>query len=345
MDGDMRNRRAATGAPPFERVASWLLVVSVVAAAIEAMRGRQGNDAPGLGNSTARLSATERQTAVQRSALSRASWIAIVKGVYESFQKNRILAVSAGVTFYSLLAIFPALAALLSVYGLFADLGTVESHLAALADILPSGAIEIIGEQIKRIANASNSNLGLAFFIGLAASLWSANAGMRALIDGLNVAYAKPEKRGFIKLALVSLGFTAGAILAVLAALSLIVALPAMLDFIGLGGLADALVTYGRWPALLSMVILGLAVLYRYGATPHGARWRWITPGSAIAAIIWLAASVGFSFYAAHFGSYNKTYGSLGAAVGFMTWMWLSIIVILTGAELNSNLEALHKAN
>jgi membrane protein len=128
------------------------------------------------------------------------SWTAILRSVYRTFQKDRILAVSAGIAFYGLLAIFPALAALLSIYGLFADIDAVQRHLAALEGVLPGGAIEIIGEQIRRIAAATNSNLGLAFFVGLAVSLWSANAGMRALIDGLNIAYAKPEKRGFIKL-------------------------------------------------------------------------------------------------------------------------------------------------
>lgn len=337
MELGPRNRQSAAEPSPRERVASWLLAASLVAA-IEWARGRQGDDAEGSGDRGAGLATLSRSAGT-----SGASWTAILRSVYKSFQKDRILAVSAGITFYGLLAIFPALAALLSIYGLFADVDTVGSHLAALADVLPGGAIEIVGEQIKRIASATHSNLGLAFFAGLAVSVWSANSGMRALIDGLNIAYAKPEKRGFIKLTLVSLGFTAGAILAVLAALSLIVALPAILNFIGVGGLADALFTYGRWPALLLIVILGLAVLYRYGPSPNGARWRWITPGSAIAALIWLAASVGFSYYAAHFGSYNKTYGSLGAAVGFMIWMWISIIVILMGAELNGNIEALEE--
>jgi membrane protein len=338
LTGGIDNRRQ--GRP---RLRESHLGCSLQSVAIESIRGRQANEALGLGDRGARRATWEKRQAVSNSTPGGASFTTILWSVYQSFQKDRILAVSAGIAFYGLLAIFPALAALLSIYDLFADVHAVQRHLAALEGVLPGGAIEIIGEQIKRIASATNSNLGLAFFVGLAVSLWSANAGMRALIDGLNIAYAKPEKRGFIKLALVSLGFTAGAILAVSAALSLIVALPAILNFIGLGGAAEALFTYGRWPALLLIFILGLAVLYRYGASPHGARWRWITPGSAIAAMIWLAASVGFSYYAAHFGSFNKTYGSLGAAVGFMTWMWISIIVILTGAELNGNLEALEK--
>ena len=214
MELGLRNRRSAAEPPPREKVASWLLAASLVAA-IEWVRGRQGDG--GSGDRVAGLATLDRN-----SGTSRASWTAILRSVYKSFEKDRILAVSAGITFYGLLAIFPALAAFLSIYGLFADVDTVSNHLAALADILPGGAIEIVGEQIKRIASATHSNLGLAFFAGLAVSVWSANSGMRALIDGLNIAYGTPEKRGFIKLTLVSLGFTAGAILAVLAALSLI---------------------------------------------------------------------------------------------------------------------------
>jgi membrane protein len=142
----------------------------------------------------------EKRQAVRNSAPNGASFTAVLRSVYQSFQKDRILAVSAVIAFYGLLAIFPALAALLSIYGLFADVDAVQRHLAALSDVLPEGAIEIIGEQIRRIVSATNSNLGLAFFAGFAVSLWSANAGMRALIDGLNIAYGKPEKRGFIKL-------------------------------------------------------------------------------------------------------------------------------------------------
>jgi membrane protein len=149
--------------------------------------------------------------------------------------------------------------------------------------------------------------------------LWSANAGIKALIDGLNIAYGRPESRGFIKQNLISLGFTVGGLGCVLAAFGFVVIAPLMLRYVGFDDAGQTIISVGRWPALLLIVLLALAVLYRYGATPRGATWRWITPGSAVAALLWLLASAGFSFYASHFGSYNETYGSLGAAVGFMT--------------------------
>jgi membrane protein len=267
------------------------------------------------------------------------SWKSIAIRLYEAIGEDRILAVSAGITFYSLLAIFPAVAAFLAVYGFFADVGTVQSHLASLAGILPSGALDVIGDQVRRIASKGGSTLGFAFAVGFLASLWSANAGTKALIDGLNIAYGRPESRGIIKLNLISLGFTVGGLVCVLAAFGFVVIAPLMLRYVGLGDAAQTVITIGRWPALLLIVLLALAVLYRYGATPRGATWRWITPGSAVAALLWLLASAGFSFYASHFGSYNETYGSLGAAVGFMTWIWISTIVILIGAELNGIIE------
>ena len=267
------------------------------------------------------------------------SWKSMAMRLYAAIGEDRILAVSAGITFYSLLAIFPAIAAFLAVYGFFADVGTVQSHLASLAGILPSGALDVIGDQVGRIASKGGSTLGFAFALGFLASLWSANAGMKALIDGLNIAYGKPESRGFIKLNLISLGFTVGGLVCVLAAFGFVVIAPLMLRYVGLGDAGQTVIAFGRWPALLLIALLALAVLYRYGATPRGAKWRWVTPGSAVAALLWLLASVGFSFYASHFGSYNETYGSLGAAVGFMTWIWISTIVILIGAELNGMIE------
>jgi membrane protein len=267
------------------------------------------------------------------------SWKNMARRLYAAIGEDRILAVSAGITFYSLLAIFPAIAAFLAVYGFFADVGTVQSHLASLAGILPSGALEVLGDQVRRIASKGGSTLGFAFTVGFLASLWSANAGMKALIDGLNIAYGKPESRGFIKLNLISLGFTVGGLVCALAAFGFVVFAPLMLRYIGLGDGGQTVIAIARWPALLLTVLLALAVLYRYGTTPRGAKWRWVTSGSALAAFLWLLASVGFSFYASHFGSYNETYGSLGAAVGFMTWIWISTIVILIGAELNGIIE------
>jgi membrane protein len=266
-------------------------------------------------------------------------WKDILWRTYEEFGNDRVMSVAAGVTFYALLALFPAIAALVSIYGLFADPATIETHLGALSGVLPGGATEIIAEQVKRIAGQGGGTLGFSFVIGLAVSLWSANAGMKAIIDALNIVYEEEEKRGFIALNLQSLAFTLGAILFVILALGGIVVLPILLDFVGLGGTAETLLSLARWPILLVVVVAGLAVIYRYGPSRDKAEWKWVTPGGLVAAVLWLVGSVLFSWYVANFGSYNETYGSLGAVIGFMTWIWISTMVVLIGAEMNAEIE------
>ncbi len=266
-------------------------------------------------------------------------WMDILWRVYGQIDDDRILAVAAGVTFYVLLALFPAVGAFVSLYGLVADRATIAEHLASLNGVVPSGAIDVIGEQVKRITSGDQTALGFAFFSGLAISLWSSNAGMKAIFDALNIAYEEKEKRNFIMLNLWSLAFTGGAILFLIVAISGIVVVPVVLAFFGLGGVTDWLVWAGRWPALLAIVLGALALLYRYGPSRDRAKWRWVSPGSLLAAVAWLGFSMAFSWYAGHFGSYNQTYGSLGAVIGFMTWMWLSATIILAGAELNAEIE------
>src|SRR5215204_1053878 len=266
-------------------------------------------------------------------------WKDILVRVYRGISEDRVLSIAAGVTFFALLALFPAIAALVSVYGLFADPGTIATHLDQLSSLLPGGAVEIIGEQLKRVSAQGSTKLGVTFAVGLAISLWSANAGIKALIDALNIVYKEKEKRGFIKLNAVSLTFTAAAIGFILFALAAMVVLPIVLDFLGLKGATELLLKIVRWPLLFVAVALGIALIYRYGPSRTKAKWRWITWGSGFASLVWIAASILFSWYAANFGSYNKTYGSLGAAIGFMTWIWLSTIVILMGAELDAEME------
>ena len=266
-------------------------------------------------------------------------WWDIAVRVYQEFNKDRVLSVAAGVTFYSLLSLFPAIAALVTCYGLVADVNTINVHLATLQGVLPSGAIEIIGEQVKRIAAKGSGTLGLTFFTSLTLSLWSANAAMKAMFDALNVVYEEEEeKRNFFWLNVRSLTFTAGALLFIILALTAIVILPVVFNFLGLGDGAR-LIAMARWPALLLVLLGGLAVLYRYGPSRERARWRWVGAGSVIAGLLWLAASILFSWYVASFGNYNETYGSLGAVIGFMTWIWISATIVLLGGEINAEIE------
>ncbi|QFU18033.1 YihY family inner membrane protein [Microvirga thermotolerans] len=311
--------------------------------------GRAGHGAPGrkepdFGTRTEGGAATLHDVSRGRHADSPAEipakgWKDIFWRVYERVQHDRVLLVAAGVTFYALLAIFPAITALVSIYGLFADPVTIQSHLSALAGVLPGGAIDIVGEQVGRIASKGSGTLGLGFLVGLAVALWSANAGMKSIFDALNIVYEETEKRSFVMLNAVSLAFTLGAIVFLLTALGAVVVLPVVLEYVGLGPWAETLVAVLRWPALLVGVILGLALIYRYGPSRDNAKWRWITPGSIAASVLWLAGSMLFSWYVANFGKYNETYGSLGAAIGFMTWIWISTIIVLLGTEINAEME------
>lgn len=266
-------------------------------------------------------------------------WKDILLRIYGNISEHRILALAAGMTYYSLLAIFPALAALVAIYGLFSDPGSIANHLDQVSGFVPGGAIDVARDQLTRVASKGHQTLGLTFVVGLAVSLWSANAAMKSLFDTLNIVYGESEKRGFVKLNAVSLSFTLAGIAFVLVALGALVIVPVVLNFIGLSNAADLLVRIARWPAMFVVVALALALIYRFGPSREAPRWRWITWGTAVATILWLGASALFSWYAANFGKFNETYGSLGAAIGFMTWLWISAIVILLGAELDAEME------
>lgn len=266
-------------------------------------------------------------------------WWEILKRTAQQFSENELLSEAASVTFFALLSIFPAIAALISIYGLIADPRTISEHLDTAAGFLPGGGLDIIKEQVKRLTENPASNLGFGVILGIGTAVWSANQGSKAVFSALNNVYEEKEKRGFIKLTAITLGFTAGALVFLILLMSAVVVLPIVLNFIGLKDSTDLLVRVGRWPAVLALLAIFLAALYRIGPSRQAAKWRWISWGSAFAAVTWIALSIGFSWYVSHFGNYNKTYGSLGAVVGFMTWIWLSTTVILLGAQLNAEME------
>jgi membrane protein len=266
-------------------------------------------------------------------------WKDILWRTYQELSDDRLVAVAAGVVFYGLLAVFPAITALVSLYGLFADANTINQHLTLAAGILPQGGLDIVRDQVNRITSKGNATLGFGFLFGLALALWSANAGMKATIDALNVVYDEKEKRGFFWLNLTSLAFTVAAIISLLLAIAAVIVLPVLLNYIGLSYFSETLLRVLRWPALLVLIITGLAMLYRFGPSRTEPRWEWLSVGSVAAAVAWLVASALLSWYLANFANYDATYGSLGAAIGFMMWLWISAIVILFGAELNSEIE------
>lgn len=272
-------------------------------------------------------------------AIPPAGWWDITRRTYGEISRDRVLAVSAGVTFYAVLALFPALTAFVSLYGLFADTATVGAHLAMLQGLLPEGALTFVGGEVTRIAASNETTLGLAFIAALLLSLWSANSGVKALIEALNVAYGEEEKRGFIRLNLISLGFTAGLLAFVLLALAGIAGVPVLLDWLYLGDRAEWIIWLGRWPALLLVLVFGLSMLYRFGPSRNNPQWRWVSPGALFASLAWLVGSLLFSWYVANFANYNATYGTLGALMALLMWIWLSATIIVLGAEINSETE------
>lgn len=269
----------------------------------------------------------------------RRGWKDILWRTYDQISDDRLLAVAAGVVFYGLLALFPAITAVVSLYALLADGRTVSQHLAELSGLLPEGAYSIVQDQVNRVLAKGNARLSLALLFSLALAVWSANGGMRAIIDALNVVYDEREKRGFITLNLVSLAFTLAGITAILIAIGLVVVAPIIFSALGLTSLGGQLVQYGRWPLLALFLLLALAVLYRFAPSRREPQWRWISVGSVFATVTWIAGSALLSYYLANFANYDATYGSLGAAIGLMIWMWMSTVVVLVGAELNAEIE------
>jgi membrane protein len=266
-------------------------------------------------------------------------WSDILWRVLYGISSNRVLSTSGGVAFFALLAAFPAIAAIVSLYGLFADASTIGRHLSLLSGFLPAGVLQLIADQITLISRQGNETLGTAFVVSLLIAVGSANSGMAALFDALNVVYDEEEKRSLVRFYATTVLFTLAGIIFVIVAIAGIVVLPLVLRFVGLAVTTEWLIAILRWPVLFATIVVSLACIYRYGPSRNDARWRWVTWGSVVGALLWIAASMLFSWYVATFDSYNKTYGSLGAAVGFMVWLWISAVIVLLGGELNAEME------
>lgn len=266
-------------------------------------------------------------------------WKDVAWRVYAGLNDNRIGLIAAGVTFYIILALFPALTALVSVYGLLANPNSIGEQVSALYGILPDAAITLIRAQLDSLTQAPPGKLGFGFVVSLVAALWSVNTAMKSVFEGLNVTYAEREKRGFIRLNVVSFGFALGAVATMMVYLIAIAVVPLVLNFVGMSTVAEALIRLVRWPILLVMSAVMIALLNRYGPSRAYARWSWVTPGSLFVMVAWVAMSCVFSFYLANFAHYDKTYGALGTAIGVMVWTWLSTYILLVGAAINAEME------
>lgn len=269
----------------------------------------------------------------------RAGWRDIVWRVYQEYGNDHLPIMAAGVAFYALLAIVPALAAMVAIYGLVSDPAEVRAQVAALDPIFPREVRRFLAEQLTRSIAHSDRALSIGAVTSIALSLWSATRGTKVLITAINVAYEEKEERGIVMQNVVGLLFTIGAVVGTLVALSLVVVLPSVLDLLGLNRWAAITVSLLRWPLLFLCVMLGVGLLYYFAPTRTRARLRWVSWGAVIATLLWLIGSLLFSTYISYFGSFDKTYGSLGAVVILLLWFYVSALVIILGAEINAEIE------
>ncbi len=266
-------------------------------------------------------------------------WRDIFWRLWREIQEDRVLLVAAGATFYLLLALFPAITAFVSLYGFLADPATIVKDIALMATIVPAGGLDLIRERLESLASQADRTLSVSFIVALLFAFWSANNGVKALFDAINIAYEETEKRSFLKLNLVAFAFTLGAMVVAAALIGAVAVVPAAIALFGPEGMSQALIQLLRWPLLLILIGAAISILYRYGPSRERAKWRWVTWGGIGATIAWVAASIGFSFYLSNFANYEAIYGSLGAVIGFMVWTWISVITLIVGAQLNAEME------
>ncbi|SFU96793.1 YihY/virulence factor BrkB family protein [Halomonas korlensis] len=286
------------------------------------------SSAPGHGRGA------ERPTQIPKSG-----WLDILWRVKDEMTRDHVSIIAAGIAFFGLLAIVPTLVATLSLWGLLFDPQQMSQQIASISHLLPAEASDIIQQQAQQASQDASTGMGLAALGGLLLTIYSASKGTKALIEGLNIIYDEEETRGIIKKTLVTLALTLGGILMTLVALGTIIAIPMIVGLLGLDNMLGTVINLARWPLLFVIVSIGIAILYRYAPDRDEPRWQWTSVGSTLAVLLWVLGSIGFSIYVRNFGSYNETYGSLGAVIILLMWFWLSAFIMLMGAELNSEME------
>lgn len=279
------------------------------------------------------------RTATSPSEIPSSGWRDIAWRVKDELNDDNVSIVAAGVSFYIVLALFPALAAIVSLYGLIMDPHDIERHMALISSLLPQEARAIIEEQLKSVTKSAESALSLGALGGVLVAFYSASKGMTALITSLNIAYDEEETRGFMTLTGLALLLTFGLILFIIIALAFITLFPVILENIGIGLFIQTLLMLLGWPLLGAVIMFGLAVLYRYAPCRNNPQWQWVSWGSGIAAFLWITGSVLFSLYVENFGKYNETYGSLGSAVVLFMWFFVTAYIVVFGAEVNAEME------
>ncbi len=266
-------------------------------------------------------------------------WWDILKRVKGEMDRDHVALIAAGVAFYALLAIFPAIVAITSVWALVFDPQEIAQQIEHISHLLPAQAADLITQQANQATAQAGVGMSLAAIGGILLALYSASKGTKGLMEGLNIVYDEVDQRGLVKKTLLTLLLTAGGVVMAVLALGAVTAIPALVEFLGLDNVIGTLINIARWPLLLVVVMAGLAILYRYAPDRQKPRWQWTSVGSTASVVLWIIGSIGFSIYVRNFASYNETYGSLGAVIILLMWFWLSAFIVLMGAELNSEME------
>lgn len=339
------------GAAAFAALAPWALTAALAAGWWNATRARpapqpprvEPKPQPGLSRQTQAEPEHFEQQEPGRGRVAEKprhipwrGWKDILWRTWREIGEDRLTVVAGSVTYYTLLAIFPALGVFVSLYGLIADVRLVEQQLTQLSTIFPPDAVRLLGEQMLRLATGEAGGLSLAFLVSLLLSIWSASAGMKSLFDGLNIAYDETEKRNFVVRSALTYGFTIALLVFIALVSAILVALPLVLAALHI---REEWIIALRWPLVYGVAATAFGIAYRYGPSRKRALWRWLIPGSAAAAFLWMAGSAAFSWYLNNVARLDVTYGSLGTVIGFMLWVWFSVMVVLIGAELNAEIE------
>ena len=277
--------------------------------------------------------------AILTQTAARPGWWTILTNFWARLDRDHVSIMAAGIAFYALLSIFPGMSALISIYGLVADPATIETQLNSLSGVLPQEALKLLSDQLHTLVAAPRDKLGLGLLVSLLIALWSATSGTGSLMQALTVAYEERENRGILSFYGRAIVLTIGVGVFALLSLFLIAGIPAVIGSLPLSELWRDRISLIRWPLLAILAVAALGVLYRYGPARRNPCWHCLSGGTMAAAVLWLVGSAGFSFYVARFGSYDKTYGSLGAVVILLMWFYVTAYIILAGAELNAEIE------
>jgi membrane protein len=265
-------------------------------------------------------------------------WKDIAIRVKDEARDDDVSLLGAGVAFFAVLSLAPALAAFVSIYGLVVSPDDIVNQVEDLSSTMPTEAKDLLIEQLEQVARSNGAGLGLGAAVGLALALWSASAAVKHLISAVGLAYDEQNERGFVRTRLLAIGLTLAGIAFMTVAVFLLTGLPAVADDLA-GGVGRTLAAWGRWPLLAGLMLLALAIVYRVAPDRDDPRWRWVTWGAGVATVAWLVACAAFSLYASRFGSYNETYGAMASVVVLMLWLYLTAVCVILGAEINAEME------